>query len=241
MSTESAFNKRLRPETTFDKIEAILEHLNLPPQFVELIRHNRKVVTTVVLVVIAAVIAGSLYSSYQERRVRQAASALSLAGDKSGEEKIGALEKVAADFHSTGSALWAQIEIAQEWMKEGEYQKAAGQYSAVLGDVKSTSLVYPLLVYGKAGALEGAKEWEGAVAGYTALQEIVGYEALGSLGVGRVYRQQGKNEEALAEYNNFLLKAGDDPRLQADRQAVEAEVARLKAVIGDSRGFVDKQ
>ncbi len=233
MSTESAFNKRLRPESTFNKIEAVLEHLNLPPQFIEFVRKNRKMVVFIVVILITTIVAASLYTSYREQQITKAASALSFASEKTGEEKIAALEKVAAEFSSTSSALWAKIEIAQEQVKNEKYTRAAEQYAAILQEINKKNPVYPLLLFGRAGALENAQSWEAAIAEYTTLQEVVGYEALGYLGVGRIYQQQGDMKKALAVYNNFLLKAGDDSRMQADKQNFSAQIARVKTLIGD--------
>ncbi len=235
MSTESAFNKRLRPETTFDKIEAILEHLNLPPGFVEFVRKHRRLVTFIVVVLLVTIVAGSLYTSYLERQRNSAASALSVAEEKSGADRIAALEKVAADFSATSSAVWAEIEIAQQQAREGAFDQAAQQYDAVINKEGKSSPLWPLLVAGRAGALEGAKAWDRAIAEYTILQDIKGYETLGYSGVGRIYRQQGQDEKALAVYNNFLLKAGDESRLQADRQMIEAEIARIKMIMAGKK------
>ncbi len=231
MSTESAFNKRLRPETTFDRIEGVLEHLNLPPGFVEFVRKHRRLVMFCVVTLLVAIIAGSLYTSYLEQQRNKAASALSAAEEKSGAEKLSALEKVAADFSATSSAVWAEIAVAQQQVKEGAFDKAVQQYDAIISKEGEKSPVWPLLVFGKAGALEGAKAWEQAIAEYTILQNIKGYETLGYSGVGRIYRQQGEAEKALAVYNNFLLKAGDESRLQADKRVMEAEIARIRMMM----------
>ncbi len=231
MSTESVFNKRLRPETTFDKIEAILEHLNLPPGFVEFVRKNRRVVAVCFVALIVAIVAGSFYLSYVEERRDRAASALSVAEGEDGAKRLAALEKVAADFSATSAALWAKVEIARQYMGEGKYEEAARRYGALIEKESKKNPVWPLLVFGKAEALEGAKQWDEAIAQYTVLQDIAGYESLGYMGVGKIYRQQGKDEQALAVYNNFLLKAGDEPRFQQEKQAMEAEIARLKMVI----------
>ncbi len=235
MSTESVFNKRLRPETTFDRIEAILEHLNMPPGVVEFIRKNRRLVVVLFTVHIVAIVAVSFYLSYKEEQRSMAASALSLAEEQKGVERITALENVAADFSSTSSALWAKVNVAQQYVKEGNYDKAVQQYQLLIEKEGQKNPVWPLLVFGKAEALEGGKLWEQAIAEYTLLQDIAGYEALGYLGVGRIYRQQNMEEKALAVYNNFLLKAGDDSRLQADKQVVEAEIARVKMIIENKK------
>ncbi len=235
MSTESAFNKRLRPETTFDRIEAMLEHLNMPPGFIEFIRKNRKIVTCCLVLLIVAIVAGSFYLSYVEERRDRAASALSIAEGKEGAERVVALEKVAADFSATSSALWAKIEIARQYMDEGKYEEAARRYGALIKKESQKNPVWPLLVFGKAEALEGAKQWDDAVAQYTVLQDIAGYEYLGYSGAGKIYRRQEKDKQALAVYNNFLLKAGDEPRFQQEKQAMEAEIARLKMVIENKK------
>lgn len=235
MSTESIYNKRLRPETTFDKIEAVLEQLNLPLNFIEFIRRHRRSVTTAIILLIVGVVAVSLYSSHQKEKIRESVEALTIAHEQDGEKKIVALEEVASEFGSTSAALWAQVEIAQERVAAGEYGKAVERYSNVLREVTNKNPVYPLLVLGKAEALENERSWEMAITEFSILQEIVGFETLGYLGAGRIYRQQGKNEQAVGIYNNFLLKAEGEPRLERDKQVIEAEVSRLKAIIGDKQ------
>ncbi len=235
MSTESAFNKRLRPETTFDRIEAILEHLNLPPRFVEFIRKNRRMVAISTVLLVVAIVAGSFYLSYVEERREKAASALSLAEAMEGGERSAALEKVATDFSATSAALWAKITVAQQQMAEEKYKKAAEQYGVLAEQEKQSNPVWPLLVFGRAEAEEGAGLWDDAIASYTILQDIAGYESLGYLGVGRINEQQGRQKQALAVYNNFLLKAGDDPRLKQEKQAMEAEIARVKMIMENKK------
>ena len=230
MSTESALNKRLRPETTFDKIEGILEHLNLPAPTIQWIRRYRKLLTTVLILVIIGVISYSVYKSYREKLVEDAASALSLAAVQSGDEKIAALRDVAKSFDSTNSGRWAEINIAQTLVSDGKFEEGATLYSDLQAVLESKNPLYALVVYGKATAFEGAKSYDQAISAYKELQKINGYEALAYLGEGKILEEKGEATRAIAIYNDYILLAGKETRLAGEVPVFQARVAKLKAV-----------
>ncbi len=230
MSSESAYNKRLAPETAMDKVEGLLEHFNLPPKVITFIRGNKRILQVILLIIIVAVVTWSLYGSYIERIKEESATALSLAIKNDPVNQQAALSAVIEEYGSTSSAMWAKVELAHLDMKGGSFDKAANQYNELLKQVKITSPLYPLVVFGKAQALEALKSYSDATVQYDVLKEIKGYEHLAYVGKGRIQEAQGNPDKAIAIYNNFLLAVGDDPTFSQAKGEIDAKIARLKAV-----------
>jgi len=229
MASESAFNKRLTEETNMDKVEGLLEHLNLPPKAIDFIRKYQRQIQIVLAIIIVVVVSLSLYTSYRKGVVEDAASALSSAMQNKGEEKALSLAQVAQEYGNTTSAQWAKIELAHLDMKEGEYAAAAEKYLVELGNLEESDPLYALVLFGAGQALEAGKEYGSAEEQYGLLKEIEGYEQIGYVGLARVQEVQGNLDKASALYNNFLLNLGDDPSSAQARTDIEARIARLKA------------
>lgn len=229
MSNENAFNKKLAPETTMDKVEGLLEHFSLPPSVIAFIRKNQRKIQIVIAVVVVIVVAGSLYKSHREKLIEEGATALSVALQSDAGSKKMALESVVDEFGSTTSSLWASVELGHLEMKNGDYTAAVSYYDAVLDKAENTNPIYPLVLFGKAQALEAAKSFEEATAQYDLLKEEKGYQHIAYLGKGRIEEAQGNVEKAIAVYNNFLLAVGDDPSFSKARTEIDAKIARLKA------------
>ncbi len=228
MSSESAFEKRLTEETKMDKVEGVLEHFNLPPKLIDYIRKNQRIIQVSIIAVFSLVVFFSLYSSYREGVVEKAASALSVAMDKPDGERAKSLTLVVDEFGSTDSALWAKIELAHLDMENGEYSSAAKKYMGVLSEVKESSPLNSLLLFGSGQAFEADKKYSEAAAQYNLLKEIPGYEQIGFSGLARIEETQGNFEKALAIFNNFLLNVGDDPSASQARTEIQSRIARLK-------------
>jgi len=229
MASESAFNKRLTEETNMDKVEGLLEHLNLPPKAIDFIRKYQRQIQIVLAIIIVVVVSLSLYTSYRKGVVEDAASALSSAMQNKGEEKALSLAQVAQEYGNTTSAQWAKIELAHFDMKDGEYAAAAEKYLVELGNLEESDPLYALVLFGAGQALEAGKEYGSAEEQYGLLKEIEGYEQIGYVGLARVQEVQGNLDKASALYNNFLLSLGDDPSAAQARKDIEARIARLKA------------
>lgn len=228
-SNENAFTKRLGPETTADKVEGLLEHFNLPPAVIAYIRKNLRIIQVALALLVAIVVAVSLYTSYRERIVQEAASALSTAMNQPDDERKAALESVIGEYGSTKAAVWAKIELAHFSMQKGDFHQAAEQYANVLTGLKATNAAYPLVLFGLAQAYEAEKNFSEATATYELLTNIVGYEQLGYSALGRIAEAMGDKEKAIATYNNFILAAGDDPEKKALVDEFSKQIARLKA------------
>jgi len=229
MSNDSAFNKRLAAETTMDQVEGLLEHLNLPAKVIDFIRSNKRLLQIIIAVIVITVVAWSLYHSHRKNVVEEAASALSLAMKGDDSSRAETLKLVVDKYSSTSSAMWAQVELAHLDMKNGSFSNASNKYGAIIGDLKDTNPLYPLVLFGLAQSLEAEKKFQEASANYNKLQEINGYKHIAYSGLGRIEEVQGNTDKAIAVYNNFLLSAGDDPSQAQARVVVEEKIARLKA------------
>lgn len=227
--SESAFNKRLTAESTMDKVEGLLEHFNLPPKVITFIRANQRIIQIALAILIAAVVIGSLYSSYRQKVREEAASALAKAIDLQDDGKAEALRKVAEEYSSTSSALWAKVDLAHLDMKNGAYNDASDKYRKVLVDLNKTNPLYPLVLFGIAQSFEADKKYEEASTHYDLLKSIKGFEHIGYAGMGRIEESQGNIDKAIAIHNNFLLSIGDDPSFAQAREEITAKIARLKA------------
>ncbi len=229
MASDSAFNKRLTAETTLDKVEGLLEHLNLPPRAIRFIRANLRVIQVAIAIIIAAVVIWSLYSSYRDRQREEGASALAKAMTQGQDNQAEALRKVAEEFASTSSALWAKVELAHLDMQKGSFADAAENYRKVLSEIDKSSPLYPLALFGLAQSLESDKKFPEADKEYDLLKNCKGYEHIAYSAMGRLEEVQGNLEKAIAVYNNFLLSIGDDPSFAQAKEQIEGKIARLKA------------
>jgi predicted negative regulator of RcsB-dependent stress response len=229
MASDSAFNKRLTAETTLDKVEGLLEHFNLPPRVIRFIRANLRLIQFAVAILVAAIVFWSLYSSYREQQREAGASALSKAMLESQDSQAKALVKVAEEFASTSSALWAKIELAHLDMQKGAFVDAGEKYRTVLSEINNSSPLHPLVLFSLAQSLEAAKKFPEADKEYDLLKNRKGYEYIAYSAMGRLEEVQGNNEKAIAVYNNFLLSIGDDPSFAQAKEQIEGKIARLKA------------
>jgi predicted negative regulator of RcsB-dependent stress response len=230
MAGESAFDKKLSAETNMDKVEGLLEHFNLPPKVIDFIRINQRIIQLGIAVVVIAVVFWSLYGSYRERIREEASSSLSLALQSEEVARADALRAVADKYGNTASALWARVELAHLDMRNGLFDQASKQYQAILPDVKTSSPLYPLIIFSLAQSLEGTKQYQDASTQYDLLKEVKGFEQMAYTGMGRIEEAQGNSEKAIAIYNNFLLSLGDDPAFSQIQAEMNARITRLKAL-----------
>lgn len=230
MAGESAFDKKLSAETSMDKVEGLLEHLNLPPRVIDFIRVNQRLIQLGIAVVVIAVVFWSLYGSYRERITEEASSALAVALQSDQTARADAFRAVADKYGSTSSALWARVELAHLDMEKGLFDEASAQYQAILPDIKSANPLHPLVLFSLAQSLEGAKRNQEAFKQYDLLKDFKGFEQIGYTGMGRIEEALGNNEKAIAIYNNFLLSMDDDPAFSQVQAEINAKIARLKAI-----------
>lgn len=229
MASESVFNKKLTAETNMDKVEGLLEHLNLPPKAIDFIRLHQRMIQIVIAVVVIAVVSWSLYGSYREQVTEEASAALSTALAADQAMQPDKLRAVAEEYGGTSSALWAKIELAHLDMNRGAFSEASQQYQKILVDLDAANPAYPLVLFGLAQSLEADKSIADAAAQYDLLKDIKGYELIGYAGMARLEQEQGNIDKAVTILNNFLLAMADDPGVAQIRQQITARIARLKA------------
>lgn len=229
MAGENAFNKKLGAETHMDKVEGLLEHLNLPPKAIDFIRKNQRFIQVSIAVIVIVVVFWSLYGSYREKIREEASSALSLALRGDQEAKPEALRAVADEYAGTSSAIWARVELAHLDMKNGMFNDASKKYQEVLSDTKAANPIYPLVIFSLAQSLEKEQRYQDAIKQYELLKNLKGFELIAYTSMARIEEAQGNIEKAIAIYNNFLLQVGDDPSFSQAEEEINAKISRLKA------------
>ncbi len=230
MANESAFDKRLTAETNMDKVEGLLDHLNLPPKAIDFIRIHQRLIKVGIAVIVVAVVFWSLYGSYRDQIKDEASTALSMALQTDQDTQAAALQAVVDKYGSTSSALWARVELGHHDMKNGSFSDASKKYASILSDVKTSNPLYPLVLFSLAQSLEADKHFQEASGQYDKLKDIKGYERIAYTGMARLEEAQGNVEKAIVNLNNFLLYMGDDPSFSKDRMEINTKIARLKAL-----------
>lgn len=227
MAKEDIFEKEWVDERDKNNLEGLLEQLNLPPAAVKFVRENKRLVQAVLAGLVIAVVAWALYSSYRDNQIQKSTEALFAAQELSGQEMLDKLAEVDQQFGGTDAALWARIAIAQELMKSAQMSEAQQKLKEIRDDLKSSSLLWPLVTVGLAQAAEAEGDYQVAEAEYSALMEVEGYKDIGFLGSARIFELQGNREQALELYEKYLAELAQAAALQ--RVMVEEKIARLKA------------
>ena len=178
-------------------------------------------------VLVIAVVTWALYGSYRDSQIKKSSEALFAAQDLSGEQMLDKLAQVEQDFGGTDAGLWAGINSAQEFMKNGQMSEAQQKFADVRANLKATSSLWPLVTIGIAQTAEATGDFQRAVDEYGSLMELEGYKDIGFLGSARVHELQGNNEKALELYEQYLVELNPSAALQ--KVMVEEKIARLKA------------
>jgi len=227
MAKHEVFDKEWVDERDKNSLEGLLEQLNLPPAVIKFVRENKRLVQMTIGALILIVVAWSLYGAYRDNRIQNSSEALAVALEQDGQSKLDQLSQVAAEFDGTDAALWARINRAQTLLDAADMSEARQEFSSIKGDIKKSSLLYPLVTIGVAQSAEATGDYDAAAREYQALVDIEGYSAIGSLGAARVYEMQGNRDKALELYENYL--ADIDPGAVLQKVMVEEKIARLKA------------
>lgn len=230
MSKESVFEKKHGEDKLLNEVSGVLDHLNLPPAFVEFIRKNMRVVQIILAVVVALTVFFSLYGSYREKKIDRGAQELANAISLSGPSKTAALEQVMKDHSGDGAAVWAQVALAHEALLNKDFGKAATQYTAISEGAGKNSPIYLLAVYGAAQAEEGAGNFAAALSHYDMLKGQPGYESVGFAGVARIQERNQEYDKALATYELYLGELADLPATYAEKILVEEKIAKIKSI-----------
>lgn len=229
MSGQSAFEKRYIDPKDQSKIEGLLELFNLPPKVIAFLKRYKRPLQVGLSIVLIAVVAGSLYTSYRERKVENGASALVLALKETGAEQRGALQRVAEEFAATPAGVWARVELAHLAMKEKKFAEAATAYQAIRQELKAEDPLYGLVLYGLAQAEDAQGNNDAAYAAFESMKNRKGYEMTAYSGMARIHEAKGEYEKALGIYGQYLAMIGDSPEKASLKAQVEAKIARVKA------------
>ncbi len=228
MSKPSVFEKKRDEDDMINDVSGVLDQFNLPPAFIEYVRKNKKIIQLLLAVTVILVVFISLYGSYREKRIDQAAQALSLAAAQNDDKKIPELEQVIRDYSSTTSAVWAEVEIAHAKMKKGQYPEAAAIYRQIGEKAGKKNPLYALAMLGAAQADEAAGNLAEAVSGYEKIKVIPGYQLLGFAGLARIYEVKGEQGKAFDAYKMYLGELTEYPDSHPEKIFVEEKIARLK-------------
>lgn len=231
MAGQSAFDKQRLQEISPHGESGLLEHLNLPPAVIRFVKKHKKNLQNGAIIAGVVVIGLTMYSSYRTNRIEKASAALAVAMQATGAERQQKLTSVAADFSGTPSALWADAELGHGLVKDGKYREAAAIYGAVRKKINASDPLFALLTYSLAQANEAGGDGEAAALEYKALQKIAGYEGEGFSGLARIYESQGKGQEALAVYEEYLATFTGQDQNNPARVALDEKIARLKATL----------
>ncbi len=229
---ESAFDLKHIEDNAASEMSGVLDQLNLPPAFIDFLRKNQRKIWTVIGITAVIVTVVSLYGSYRSYTVNKAAKAYDQALLLEGAEKKTALETVAADFSSTASGVWSQVELARIDQEAGDNGAAITRLSEINSSLKESSLMKPLVLVNLGGLYEQENQLDQAVTVYQKLQNQIGFEAMAANNLGRVYEAQDKKDQARGMYNKYLsLTAIEGEQPQQDdpvRTMVKANLSRLQ-------------
>lgn len=229
---QSAFDLKHIEETAAVETSGILDQLNLPQPLIDFLRKNQRTIWIVVGIVAAVVTVVSLYGSYRNYTLKNAAKAYDQALMLEGDQKKVALEKVADKYGSAPSAIWSRVELAHMDQAAGDLAGAIDKFTAISSDLNETSLLKPLILVNLGGLYEQDKQPEKALSVYQELKTLKGFESAAVNSLGRVYETQGNNEKAAQMFQQYLTmttREGDAPQQDGPvRAMVRASLNRLQ-------------
>lgn len=230
MAAGSPFEKEYIDERKRTDLASVLEHLNLPPAFIEFVRANQQTIKIVTVVSVVLVVAWSIYDSYSASRVEKSSSALYNALQLDENEKAFALEKVLSDYKGTPATVWAEVELAHNALRKEDFSGAIEKYKIIQESAGKANPIYPLVTYGMARSYEGMQNYSEALEEYEILSEIAGFQSIGAFGAGRIHEIEGRKDEAITIYEKFLSSLDVEQQNSPEKTILEERIARLKAI-----------
>jgi len=229
---QSSFDLKHIEETAAVQTSGVLDHLNLPPAFIDFLRKHQRTIWIVAAVIATVVTIVSLYGSYRNYTLTKASEAYDQALLREGEQKKEALQLVVADYGSTPFAIWSRVELAHMDQAAGALKEALEQLTAINSELKASSLLKPLVLVNLGGLYEQDGQLQQAIGVYQELKTLQGFEADALSSLGRVYESQQNREQAIAMYQQYLgLTAKQSTVPQQDtpvRAMVRASLNRLQ-------------
>lgn len=203
----------------------LLEEFNLPPKAIRFIRQNQRNIWLGLVCLVAAILAWSYYDYYTQTRNDKAAAMLSKAVQQVAPDKRAEmLDTVIAEYGSTGSALWAKIELGHLANAAADYDGAIKHYKEALDDISTGNPLSPLVQYSLAQAFENKKDYNDAIALYQKLVEIKGFTGEAYLALARIYEEQGAVAQAKEMYEKVLTLENESASVQ---EMVKSKLARM--------------
>jgi predicted negative regulator of RcsB-dependent stress response len=203
MAEQNAFTKKHADMMAKDK-KAFLEELSLPPAVIEFIRKNEKTIKLALIIFLITVVAFEGYKKYTSVRTAKSSSLLYTALQaENGGQKAKLLQELRDKYASTGSGVWANIELGHLAFKNGNFAKAAGIFSTVLDKMAAKNTAYPLVQYSLAQSYENLGKIDKAKDAYLKLSQISGFAGMGDLGLARIYEKHGDPAQAVTYYKGY--------------------------------------
>ncbi|MBC8318683.1 MAG: tetratricopeptide repeat protein [Desulfobulbaceae bacterium] len=210
----SAFNKKYVEEVTPSK-RTLLDELNLPPKVTEFIRRNEKTIQMVLIAIFVLICANTFWDYYSQKQKNDSASLLAEAMSQTEDAvRVEQLNKVIDEYPGSGAALWSEVSLAQQMLKDEKYGEAVTKYNAIISDVGKGSALYPLILQDLARAYDLKGDYQESLKQYSLLREIGGFGTVGYLGEARLYEQMEKKEQARDAYEKALAQTDLSPAVQ---------------------------
>ena len=164
-----------------------------------------------VILVVAAVL---FYQAYRERQARLLYNeALALEARPAGEEEgsnpeaaFAKLKEVRERYASTKVGPMALGDLADLYLRKGNYEEAVACYQGSLKGLDRRSSLYGLVLENLGTAYEAKGAWDSAIEAYERLarEGTPVYQKQAELGLGRVYEAKGDRAKALTHYEAYL-------------------------------------
>jgi len=195
--------------------------------------HSRTVIVASAAIVAVAALAWSLHA-YHEKKARDSSRLLSkaqmalLAGREgaSGEKNRGEAESILTDltsrYKSTPAALVARVLLGNVYYQRGDFEKSIETYRSLAALKPKDPMLRAMAYEGLAYSYEQKGDWAGALASYQELaaSQLEHFSQEGMWGMARCYEREGKPENALDVYRQFLAKYPQSPRAEEARVLV---------------------
>jgi tetratricopeptide (TPR) repeat protein len=187
-----------------------------------------------VILVVAAVF---VYQGYRERQARFLYNeALALEARVTGEEgsnpeaALAKLKEVGERYASTKVGSMALADLADLYLRKGNYEEAVACYQGSLKGLDRRSSIYGLVLENLGTAYEAKGAWDSALETYERLarEGTPVYQKQAELGLGRVYEAKGDRAKALSHYEAYLKDNPDT--LASDWIRVKVTRWRLEGV-----------
>ncbi len=228
MSDQNAFNRSSLDLPPMAEPQGLLEQFNLPPSMIKFLRDNSKIIWICIGCIATVVVAVSLFDSYRDYKINQAASALDFAMQSDQKESL--LQKVVVDYSATPSSKWAKLELVKLNEQQGKLENASSLLTELDSTLSETSPIKPLITIKLADLYQKQNQMDKALGAYTVLAGIKGFEATAYKSMGLIHEGQGHKEQAVNMYRQYLeaLKTNENPQSDPSKMMIESRLYSLE-------------